>query len=395
MKGLSQASRLLEGQPMFKLLARAMEMERTGKEVVHFEIGDPDFATPDHIVDAAIKSLRKGETHYTSSMGLPDFRETIRDATRHSRGFRPDLDQVLVTPGANIIIYFAIRCVVDPGDEVIVPNPCFPTYLSAIRFCGAVPVFVTLKESCEFRMQPEDVARLITSRTRLIIMNSPHNPTGAVMTESEIDGLYDLAAKHDVYLLSDEIYARMVYAEGVRFHSPSIHDACQERTIITNGFSKAFAMTGWRLGCAIGPVPVIEKMGLLLQTTSSCVAPFVQRAGIEAIHGDQAPVRAMMDEYKARRDILVRGLNSIPGIRCLTPGGAFYTFPNIAGTGLTDEQFAQYALDKAGVALLPGSNFGSAGRDHVRICYANSRANIEKGISKIEQALRQRMGGPA
>lgn len=388
MKGLSKASSALEGQPMFKLLARAMELERNGVDVVHFEIGDPDFATPGNIVAAAVESLRQGETHYTSSMGLPDFRETIREATRHSRGFLPDLAQVLVTPGANIIIYYAVRCLVDPGDEVILPNPCFPTYLSAVRFCGAIPVFAPLRESCEFRLQPDDVERCVTPRTRLIIMNSPHNPTGAVMTAKEIDGMFDVAERHDVYLLSDEIYARMVYEQRVRFHSPSGRDACRERTIITNGFSKAFAMTGWRLGCAIGPAAVIEKMGLLLQTTSSCVSPFIQRAGMEAILGDQAPVHAMMEEYRARRDILVDALNRLPGVHCLTPGGAFYVFPNISKTGMDDVAFAECMMDQAGVALVPGSNFGSEGRGHVRMCYANSRDNIRKGIEKMAQVLR-------
>jgi aspartate/methionine/tyrosine aminotransferase len=372
---------------MFQVLARAIELERKGKEIVHFEIGDPDFATPDNVTQAAVEALQRGETHYTSSMGLPDFREIIREATNHSRGFKPDLSQVLVTPGANIIIYYAIRCLVDPGDEVVIPNPCFPTYLSAIRFCGAVPIFVPLKEDHQFRMQPKDVEACVTDKTRLIIMNSPHNPTGAVMSQEELDGVYDVAEKYDLYLLSDEIYARMVYEGGVQFYSPSVRDTCRERTIVTNGFSKSFAMTGWRLGCALGPAQVIEKMGLLLQTTSSCVSPFIQRAGMEAIHGDQGRVREMMKEYRSRRDLLVTGLNTLRGVRCLNPDGAFYVFPNITGTGMDDMTFARRMLDEAGVALLPGSNFGDAGVGHIRICYANSRGNISKGLERMDRLL--------
>ncbi len=372
---------------MFKVLGRVQEMEKQGRNIIHFEIGDPDFSTPESITEAACRSLRAGETHYTNSMGLRDFREVVRDVTQTSRGFRPELEQVLITPGANIIIYYAIRCLVEPGEEVIVPDPGFPTYYSAIDLCGVTPVRVPLREENGFRMAPEDIAARITDRTRLIIINSPQNPTGAVMTRKELDAVVDIAREHDVYLLSDEIYARMVYAGSADFYSPARRDSCRERIIITNGFSKAFAMTGWRLGCAIGPADVIEKMGLLLQTTASCVPPFIQRAGIEAVQGPQEAVWNMMAEYRARRDLLVEGLNQLPGVKCLTPGGAFYAFANITGTAMDDTAFANLMLERAGVALLPGSNFGEHGKGFVRLCYANSRPNIQEGLRRMSAAL--------
>lgn len=387
---LTKAAGKLEGQPMFKILAKVQELERLGRDMIHFEIGDPDFDTPTNIVSAACSALQGGETHYTSSMGLFDFREAVRRTTERTRGFTPDIEQVLVTPSANIIIYYVIRCVVEPGDEIIVPDPGFPSYYAAIKFCDAVPVRVPLHEKNGFRMNPDDVERAITPKTRLIILNSPHNPTGSVMAPDEIDAIGAIAEKHDLFLYSDEVYARMIFDDAARFSTPATRDCCRERTIVANGFSKAFAMTGWRLGVAIGPVDLIEKMGLLLQTTSSCVAPFIQRAGIEAIMGDQAQVRNMMEEYRQRRDLLVDGLNRIPGISCLKPGGAMYVFANISGTGFTSEAFAEFMLERAGVALLPGTNFGPMGAGFVRLCYAVSRERIQEGLQRMEETLRQR-----
>lgn len=384
---LSDAANRLEGQPMFKVLAWVQELERQGRRIIHFEIGDPDFATPGNIVNAAVESLRRGETHYTSSMGMHDFHLTICGTTERTRGFRPDLNQILVAPGANILIYYAISCLVNPGDEVIVPDPGFPTYYSAMKFCNVKAVPVPLRESNQFRMNPDDVRERITNRTRLIIINSPQNPTGALMTPDEITELARLAEKHDIYLYSDEIYVRMIFDETVAFKSPSFLDHCRKRTIVANGFSKSFAMTGWRLGVAIGPADVIAKMGLLLQTTSSCVPAFVQRAGIEAVSGDQREVLNMLNEYRERRDLIVEGLNSIRGLSCLLPGGAFYAFPNITKTGMSSEGFARAMLDKAGVALLPGNCFGSHGEGYVRLCYANSKENIIEGLHRIKSAL--------
>lgn len=390
MKHLSVAANNVEGQPMFKVLDKVQKLERSGRDILHFELGEPNFDTPPNIIEAAYQALKDGETHYVSSMGLYSFREIVQQTTEKSRGFKPEIDQILVTPGANAIIYLVVSCLVNPGEEVIVPDPGFPTYYSAIKYCGAIPVSVPLYESNHFRMNPDDLRKRITSKTRLIILNSPSNPTGAVMTLEEIDEVARIAEEHDIYLLSDEIYARMVFDGENHFHSPSKLDQCKERTIIINGFSKAFAMTGWRLGVAIGPKEVIEKMGLVVQTIVSCVPPFIQLAGIEAIKGDQTLIVKMMAEYQKRRDVLVAGLNDIPGIKCVKPEGALYVFPNIASTGMSSEEFADFALEKAGVALLPGSNFGKHGQGFVRLCYVNTLENIELAIKKLAQAIKER-----
>jgi aspartate aminotransferase len=387
MKHLSIAANNVEGQPMFKILDKVQKLERSGREILHFELGEPNFDTPKNIVEAACHALKTGETHYTSSMGLYAFRETVQQTTLASRGFKPDIDQILVTPGANAIIYLAVSCLVNPGEEVIVPDPGFPTYYSAIRYCGAIPIAVPLREANQFRLDPEDLLRRITTKTRLIIINSPSNPTGAVMTLDEINEVARIAAEHDIYLLSDEIYARMVFDGENHFHTPAMLDLCKERTIIINGFSKAFAMTGWRLGVAIGPKEVIEKMGLVVQTIVSCVPPFIQMAGIEAIKGDQSSIADMRNAYQHRRNLLVEGLNSIPGIDCVKPEGAMYAFPNITGTGMTSDVFAQFALEKAGVALLPGNNFGANGEGYARLCYVNSPENIKRAVEKLRAAI--------
>jgi len=387
-KRLAQAAHHIDGQPMFKVLARAYELERAGRSLVHFEIGDPDFDTPGNIIQAACNALMEGKTHYTSSMGVTEFRDAAREATLRSRGFLPTREQVLVTPGANVIIYYVVRCVVDPGEEVILPDPGFPSYYSVVKFTGTVPVRVPLLEKDGFRMNPDEIRKRITGRTRLIILNSPHNPTGAVMTPSEIDEVARIAEEYDLYLLSDEIYARMLY--DCPFRSPSSRDHCRERTIIANGFSKSYAMTGWRLGVAIGPEDVIDKMGLLLQTTTSCVSPFIQYAGVVALSGDQDPIVSMMEEFKRRRNLLVEGLNNLPGVFCTKPDGAFYVFPNITGTGMTSEEFSSYMLEQAGVTLLPGTNFGQYGEGYVRLCYATSRANILEGLECMRTALEKR-----
>jgi aspartate/methionine/tyrosine aminotransferase len=388
MKRLAKAANHIDGQPMFKVLARVNELERGGRSIVHFEIGDPDFNTPLHVKEAAFQALLNGKTHYTSSMGLTEFREAARQATLRSRGFLPLLDQVLVTPGANVIIYYVVRCVVDPGEEVIVPDPGFPTYYSVLKFTGAVPIRVPLREKDGFRIDPDAIRKRITSRTRLVILNSPHNPTGAVLTPSAIDEIAQIAEDHDIYLLSDEIYARMLY--DYPFRSPSARDHCRARTIIANGFSKSYAMTGWRLGVAIGPEHLIERMGLLLQTTTSCVSPFIQEAGIAALSGDQEPIKVMVEEFKRRRNVLVDGLNELPGVSCVMPDGAFYAFANISGTGMTSEKFAEYMLEEAGVALLPGPNFGEYGEGYVRLCYVTSRENIVRGLEAMRTALKKR-----
>ena len=390
MKSLSDIAHNIDGQPMFKILDKAQQLEREGRNILHFELGEPDFDTPKNIVDSACNSLINGETHYTSSLGLYDFRKAVQETTYKSRGFKPSIEQILVTPGANSIIYFAIKCLVNPGEEVIVPDPGFPTYYSAIKACDAKAVTVKLKEENQFRLDPNDLENAITDKTRLIILNTPSNPTGSVMTPDEIKKVAEICKKHDIYLLSDEIYGRLIFNNSKSFLSPSYLDECKERTIIINGFSKAFAMTGWRLGVAIGPEEVIDKMGLLVSTIVSCVPSFIQRAGIEAILGDQSALVEMKNEYDKRRKILVDGLNSIDGISCIEPDGDIYAFPNITGTGMSSDEFANFALEKAGVALLPGNNFGEAGEGYVRICYVNTSENIKKAIENIKKALKDR-----
>ena len=386
MKKLSKLSKRIDGQPMFKLLDKVKKLEHEGRDIIHFEIGDPDFETPENIVDAGIDAIKNGFTHYTSSFGLKEFRQKICETTERSRGFKPNLNQVLVTPGANIAIFYAISCIVDPGEEVIVPDPGFPTYYSIIKMCNVVPVRVPLLESNKFRMNPKDIENSITEKTRMIVINSPQNPTGSVMTEEEIKMTYDIAKKYDLFVYSDEIYARMIYKDSV-FSSPSIFDKCLERTIISNGFSKAFAMTGWRLGAVIGPPNVIEKMRLLLETTSSCVPPFIQKAGIEAIEGEQTSQKNMYVEYEKRRDLIVNGINSIPELTCVAPGGAFYVFVNIKKTGMTSETFCEYVLEDSGVAMLPGTSFGQFGEGFIRICYAVGQNEIKDALERIKKSI--------
>lgn len=385
---LSDAAKRLMGQPMFKVLSAIKDKERNGYDIVHFEIGDPDFNTPANVVEAACQSLKNGETHYTDSKGLYEFREMICKNNLKSRGFEPELDQVMVSPGANMLIFYAVACLVNPGEEVLVPDPGFPTYEAVLSLCQAKMVTVPLRKENGFRMQPADVKDRITDKTRLIIVNSPNNPTGAVMTESELREITEIAKQHNVFVYSDEIYSRLNYGD-IPFFSPGSIDHCKENVIIANGFSKAFAMTGWRLGTCIAPKELTEKMALLLETTSSCVSPFLQRAGIEAINGDQNDVRHMMEVYHRRRDVLVEGLNSIPHIHCLTPEGAFYVFPDIRETGLTSAEFARMALEVANVGLLPGNDFGPSGEGFVRLCYATSEDRIQEGIERLRKMVAQ------
>ncbi len=383
---LSKITEKFEGRSSFTLLAKVKELERAGENIIHFEIGDPDFNTPNHIIEAACSSIKNGETHYTSYMGLHDLIEAAAETTLHTRGFKPSIEQIIVTPGANIVFYMAIKCLVNPGEEVIIPDPSYPTYGTAIKACDAIAVRVPLLEKNAFRMNPEDIKKAITEKTRLIIINSPNNPTGSVMTRQELDETYKIAEENNIYLLSDEVYSRMMYGK-TQFYSPSSNDKCANTTILVNGFSKAFAMAGWRLGITTGPKEIIEKMGFLAQTLYSCVPPFVQRAGVAAINGDQSEIRKMMQIYKERRDLLVEGLNKIPGISCLEPEGAFYVFCNITKTGMTSEKFADFMLKTAKVSLLAGTSFGQYGEGYARLTYANSIENIKEGLNRMREAL--------
>ena len=388
MRKLSKISSQIDGQPMFKLLDKIKKLESDGKDIIHFEIGDPDFDTPKNISDATIDALKNGNTHYVSSFGLVEFRQKIREYIEKSRGFKPTLEQVLVTPGANIVIFYAINCLVDPGEEIIFPDPGFPTYNAAVKMCNASPVRIPLLESNEFRMNPDDIEKSITKKTKMIIINSPQNPTGSVMTKDEIKATYEIAEKHDLFLYSDEIYSKLIY-DNNKYSSPSIFDKCKDRTILADGFSKAYAMTGWRLGSVVGPSDIIEKMQLLLETTSSCVSPFIQKAGIEAIDGEQTFHEYMYNEYRKRWELIVRELNSIENISCVMPGGAFYVFINIKKTNMTSEQFCDYILEDANVAILPGTSFGKFGEGYVRMCYAVKQELIVDAVERIRNSMKK------
>lgn len=378
MRGMAEAAHRLEGQAAFKVLGKAKEMERQGRRILHFEIGEPDFDTPDHIIEAERKAVDNKHTHYVSSYGIPELKDAICDEVERSRGFRPEPSQVLVTPGANPVIYFTLSCLTETHDEVITPDPGFFTYWSSIGYLGRKIVPVPLQERNEFRMNPDDVRKLVTPATKLIIMNSPQNPTGSVMTGKEVEDMAQIAEEHDTYLLTDEIYSKMTYDRP--HHSPAIRDECKERTILLDGFSKKYAMTGWRLGYAVGPEKIIEKMGLLLQTTVGCTTSFIQHAGVAALEHGDGPINEMMSEFRKRRDLFINGLNGINGISCVMPQGAFYAFPNITGTGMSSDQFTEYVLEKGGIALLSGNSFGSMGEGFVRFSYATDVEIIKEAL---------------
>ena len=385
---LSNAAARIKGQEMFQILATARNLEMKGKNVLHFELGDPDFPTPDNIVKAAFKSLHEGDTHYTPSSGLYDLKLMAQKVTIKSRGFSPDIDQLVVTTGANVQIYYAIACTVNPGDEVIVPDPGFVSYYSILNFLNVKAVPVPLREELGFTMKVEDIENAITPRTKMIIINSPSNPTGGVVNKKLWRQIYNIALKHNLYILSDEIYARMVYPDSEKFFSPSKFDQCKTNTIIVNGFSKAYAMTGWRLGVLTAPSHVAERIALLQETQLSCVPGFIQKAGIEALSDRSTPyVKGMLEEYRRRRDIMVDGLNTISGIHCYKPGGAFYAFPNIVETGYNSRDMASEMLINAGIACAPGPIFGPQGEGYLRFCYVNSIENIETMLEKLSKFL--------
>jgi len=387
MKQLSQITEGLIGQPMFKLLVKVGQMEKAGRRIFHFEIGDSDFRAHQHIINATKQALDDDQTHYVASMGIEQLRRAVCDYTEQTLDFRPDIEQVLIMP-ANGIIDSVMRCVANPGDEVVYPDPGFSTYIAVTNYTGIKKVGVPLKEENAFHLKAEEVRRRITDRTRLIIINSPQNPTGAVMTQTEVEDIALLCERQDLYLLSDEIYSRVIYDKT--HYSPSYIDKCLERTIILNGFAKSFSMPGWRLGYAIGPNEIIKKMGILFQTIYSCTPPFVQYGGISALKGNQDVIEHRIQLYKILRDLIVEQLNEIPGVSCLTPEGACYVFPNIEGTGMSSAEFADFVLERAGVALLPGTCFGEYGEGYVRLCFTRQPEVIEEACERIKRALAKR-----
>ncbi len=369
----------------FEVLARAKALERQGKPVVHLEIGEPDFDTPAHIREAAKRALDAGATHYGPSAGLPELREAIARHVGETRGIAVSPDEVVVTPGAKPIMFFAILALVNRGDEVVYPNPGFPIYESVINFVGGVPVPIPLLEETGFGFDLEALERRVSRKTRLLVINSPQNPTGGVLAPDEVGRIAELARHYRVPVLSDEIYRRFLY-EG-QFASIASLPGMKPQTIILDGFSKSYAMTGWRLGYGVMPVPLAEHVTRLMTNSASCTATFVQHAGLAALHGDDAPVKAMVEEFRRRRDLIVDGLNRLPGVSCTRPRGAFYVFPNVKALRRPAREIATYLLDEAGVALLWGTAFGEFGEGYLRLSYAASRDAIERALDQMGKAL--------
>jgi aspartate aminotransferase len=384
---LAERMSRLGTETAFEVLARAKALEAQGREITHLEIGEPDFDTPAHIKAAAVRALEEGWTHYTPAAGIPALREAIADYIRRTRGIPVGPDHVVVVPGGKPIMFFAILALVEEGDEVIYPNPGFPIYESMIRFVGARPVPLRLRMENEFRVDVEELARLITPRTRMLILNSPANPTGGVLTREDLEAIAELCLKHDLVVLSDEIYSRILY-EGEHISIASF-PGMLERTIILDGFSKTYAMTGWRLGYGVMPEPLAEAVTRLMINSNSCTAAFTQIAGIAALTGPQDDVDRMVAAFRERREVMVEGLNRLPGFRCLKPKGAFYAFPNIEGTGMSSRELAHYLLEEAGVAVLSGTAFGEYGEGFLRLSFANSIENIQKALERIEKALQR------
>ena len=385
MRTFSKLTQGLVGQPMLEILTTVTAMETAGRKVYRFEVGDSDFDAHPHIIAATKNALDAGHTRYVNSMGIEPLRQSVRSYIERGWGFKPDLAQIVVLP-SNSIIDFVVRCLVDPGDEVIFPDPGFPSYFAVTGYLGFKDVRVPVYESNGFRLNPDDLEAKITDRTKLIIINTPQNPTGAVMTKEETLQIAAIAKKHDLWVLSDEMYSENLY-EGLKHHSPSALDQCRERTIILHGFSKGFSMSGWRLGYAVGPADLMTKMGMMFQTIYSCVPPFIQYAGISALEGDPALLRERMSFYQHLRDVMVSELNQIPGISCPAPKGAIYAFPNIRGTGLSSQDFARTVLDKAGVATVPGTCFGPNGEGYARFCYLREESVLKEACAKMKEAL--------
>jgi len=372
----------VRGEAAFEMLGRATELERQGRSIIHLEIGEPDFDTPQPVVEAGVEYLRKGATHYSPTPGIWELRASIARYlnSRHAANINPK--NVLVTPGAKMMIFSIIQAVVDPGDEVIYPDPGYPAYEAAIRMAGATPVAVKLEESKEFRFDLDELARRITPRTKMIAINSPQNPTGGVLTLPDLHKIAELARRHDLLILSDEIYSDIYYAE----RPASILDVPDvlDRVCVVNGFSKIYAMTGWRLGYGIVPEDTRPAIELFINNTVSSTATFTQRAAIKAFTPESQRTAAnMVQEFHRRRDVFVDGLNNIPGIHCLKPLGAFYLFPNVTGTGLRSGQFADRLLTEAGVATLAGTAFGKYGEGYIRLSFANSLPNLESALERI------------
>jgi aspartate/methionine/tyrosine aminotransferase len=374
----------------FEVLARARQLEAEGRQVVHLEIGEPDFATPDNITEAAISALHAGYTHYTPAGGIMEAREAVAAFVSRRLGVEADPTEVVLTPGSKNVLLFVLLACVEPGDDVIYPDPGYPIYSSLVNFIGARPVPIRLREEHDFRMDLDELATLVTPRTRLLILNSPQNPTGGVLTAEDVAFIARLAVERDLIVISDEIYSQIVY--GHHHVSVLSQPGMKERTVLMDGMSKAYAMCGWRLGYGVAPRELASRMEALMINSSSCAAAFAQMAVIEAFQSpdSDAAVRRMVAQFEARRDLVVAGLNAMPGVRCRLPQGAFYAFPNIAETGLAERELAEELLQEAGVALLPGTAFGPGGAGFLRLAYTQAEADLRVGLERMGNHLADR-----
>ena len=368
----------------FEVLAKARRLEADGKHIVHLEIGEPDFATPDNIVEAGISAMQNGYTHYTPAAGILEARQAVAGFVTRMLNIEVDAGEVVLVPGSKNVLLFTLLSCIEPGDEVILPDPGYPAYASQVNFIGAVPKVVTLREETGFRMDLDELASLITPKTRMLIINTPQNPTGGVLTEEDVRFVCNLANEHDLMIVSDEIYSQLVY--GFHHISPLSHAGMRERTVLMDGLSKSYAMTGWRLGYAVAPKPLAAKLEQLMINSSSCAAAFTQMAAIEALSAPESEhaVNRMVKVFQHRRDLVVDGLNEIEGVRCARPQGAFYAFPNIEGTGFGERELADRLLSEAGVAVLPGTAFGAAGKGYIRIAYTQSEDELKRGLDRIK-----------
>lgn len=384
----------MQGQKMFQILERSFELEKKGKNILHFEIGDPDFDTPMNIKKSLINEIRMNNTHYTISQGLVEFRELASQITKRSRGFSPSINQILVTPGANIHLYYLCKIILNDNDEVITTDPCFVSYDSILSLFKVKNVKINLKEKNKFVVNVDDIEKKITKNTKLIVLNSPNNPTGSVIDKQTFSKIYDLIRDKGIYLFSDEVYARMVYQDidlflsknkKPYFFSPSSIDKCKDLVFLSQSFSKSYAMTGWRLGAITGPKEIIYQMTLLQETLLSCVPPFIQKAAMEGMKNSTESVTKMIKQFKKRRDVIVEGLNSVKGFDCLTPDGAFYAFPNIKNISNDSISLGNFLLEELNIASCPGVYFGKLSDGYLRFCYANNIKNIQSLIERLQK----------
>jgi aspartate aminotransferase len=367
----------------FVVLAKARRLEAEGKKIVHLEIGEPDFATPDNIIEAGISAMQNGYTHYTPASGIMEAREAVAGFVSRTLKAEVEPTEVVLVPGSKNVLLFTLLACIEPGDEVILPDPGYPAYESQVNFIGGVPKMVTLREESGFRMDLDQLASLVTPKTRMLIINTPQNPTGGILTDEDVKFVCELAHKHDLLVVSDEIYSQLVY--GFEHVSPLSQPGMRDRTVLMDGLSKSYAMTGWRLGYAVAPKALAAKLDQLMINSSSCAAGFTQMAAIEALSAPESEhaVHRMVKVFQHRRDLVVDGLNAIPGVRCAKPQGSFYAFPNITGTGFDERELADRLLTEAGVAVLPGTAFGEAGKGFIRLAYTQSEDELKNGLKRI------------